>query len=164
MKVLNICHNHNTIIHGIRMPKNAVYGQFRLSNGQTIVYYIDEFDRIFDALFFHIWDERRNKWVETNTRAKSYYRGFYAYICSKFDKFSLWGSKCELYVESDLLPRRKCAQNSDDMFYKVPNIGYALNTRIMTDDTVSYCPRVGVISSDHNYTLNNYSCRNKAYS
>ena len=164
MKHFNIVKNHSTFVHNTRLPLRAVYGQFRLSNGHTMTYYIDDFDQILGALFFHIWDERNNEWRETNTRAKEYYRGFYAYLCSKFDKFSIWGTKCEIYVDNSMLPLRKTAQNNDDMLYKVPNVGYALNTRIMTDDTVSYCPRVCVVASDHNHKIRNYSATNKAYS
>lgn len=163
MKHFNIVKNHNTFVHDTRLPLGAVYGQFRFSNGATMTYYVDDFDQIMGALFFHVWDDKAHKWHETNTRAKSYYRAFYAYLCSKFDKFSIWGTKCEIYVDNSLLPVRKRAQTNDDMFYKIPNVGYALNTRIMTDDTVSYCPRACVVASDHNYTNRSYSANHKAY-
>lgn len=145
MKHFNIVKNRNTFVHNTRLPLNAVYGQFRLSNGQTIDYYIDEPDQILGAIFFHKWDNRAQKWVETNTRAKEYYRAFYAYLCSKFDKFSIWGKKCEIYVDKSMLPVRKTAQNSEDMFYKIPSIGYAINPHIMTDDCISTIRRKNVV-------------------
>ena len=145
MKHFNIVKNHNTFVCNTRLPLGAVYGQFRLNNGQTITYYLDDFEVILDALFFHVWDERNKKWRETNTRAKEYYRAFYAYLCSKFDKFSIWGKKCEIYVDKSMLPVRKTAQNSEDMFYKIPSIGYAINSHIMTDDIISTSRRRYVV-------------------
>lgn len=137
MKVFNIVKNNNTFVCGTRLPLNAVYGKFRLCNGTFMTYYIDDFKPKYGALWFHFWNNKRQEWVDCNTRSNRVYTGFHCYLYEKFQKFQLWDTVCVEYLDRSMLPVRKCAQNSDTMFYKIPNIGYALNKRIMTDDCVS---------------------------
>lgn len=137
MKVFNITKNNNTFVKNTRMPLNSVYGKFRLCNGTDMVYYIDDFAPKYGALWFHVWNDKRQVWEDTNTRSNRAYVGFHCYINEKLLKFGLRGSVCVEYIDNSVLPGRKVAQNDDTMIYKVPHVGYALNNRIMTDDVIS---------------------------
>lgn len=148
MKVFNIVKNNNTFVKNTRMPLNAVYGKFRLHNGSDMIYYVDDFAPKYGAIWFYFWNDKRQEWTSCNTRANYAYNSFHRYLYEKFTKFQLWDNKCVEFLDNSMLPRRKCAQNDSTMFYKVPNIGYALNNRVMTDDVVSYKKRVCVKYSD----------------
>ena len=153
------------IIHGRYLPKNAIYGNIRClltcqkwtndTSGRHFVktwnvekfvqFYCDDFRYApcgSPAYYIHVFDERAEKWRETNTLSNSGYSAIFDAVDDFISAHNLYDVPIIPCVHHNDCPVLR--QPKADDVRKQPNLPYALNSAITTETdriTETYVPK-----------------------
>ena len=146
MKQCKICKNP-TQIHGKYMPFGGVYGKI---DGYT--YYVDYFQEMSikkNILNFWVWSDEYNLWMRTSSALHpKKYDKLTMIVCKFIRKNQLYNLKQPSnYIRNAEIsaagaPKEKKAQN--ELIFRVANVGYALNSHVITDTDVDQKIRPGI--------------------
>ena len=142
------------IIHGLYLPKNAIYGKLQCSilrkwrsntttgrriwlesrNTVDVQFYCDDFryapgDK--PAFYIHVYVPKTGKWQDTNTLYDPGYSVIFDAIDDYIAEHNMWDVRCIPWVHHADTPKLRSPKCDD--IRKVPNPGYTLNPNTMTD-------------------------------
>ena len=112
---------------------------------EEIIYYIDNFkpyknygEEDYIAYKIHIYDVKRDKWIDTNTQAHPKYKPLGLFLERMFEKNDIKPStKCINWLDYKVgSPKDKKAQVFSDSVFNT-NVGYALSGKVMTNHNIN---------------------------
>lgn len=134
--------------HGRILPMNALYGRFTHLNVR-FDFLIDTYDLELltkGILKLKIWNAHENRWTWGCKCPENDYQLSRIYFHALRNAEN--GVKCTPYISArelkglGLCPKEKKPQNTLD--YRIPNIGYAISSRVITDSDPMRKVRAGV--------------------
>lgn len=145
MKDIKVCCNP-TMIHNRYMPFGGIYGTI---DGYT--YYVDHFHEGINrknTLCFFVWSPVYNCWMRTSNAMHHKYDNLAKIVCKYIVTNKMWLRQPTPYVRNSEIaqagaPKEKKAQN--ELIFKVPNVGYALSSRVTTETDPMRRIRPGVV-------------------
>lgn len=110
MKKINIANSFGVNILGVHIPKNAIYGTWKLASGNTCTYYIsdlEDFEKMCPLITAHVCYEKSGFKLASIKKNSSFGR----FLIKFWTNHIKWGTRAEYPLHAKrVAPKPKCPQ------------------------------------------------------